>query len=140
MFQMAQNALPARVLTDFIEQWHVFARTRDRDLLDRLVADNAVMKSPAFYTPKESKPYLMAIADAALDVLKDFSYGAEWTHHDSVILEFEATVDGRKVKGIDRFRLNEAGRIMELEVLIRPLNGLSAVASEMRERLSSYDF
>ncbi len=134
---MSETMVTAEQVHQFIRNWHEFFHSRDPALLDSLVAENAVMKSPAFYGPKASKPYVIAIVDTAFDVFEDFHYVDEWIKYNSVILEFEARVGEHNIKGIDRFRLNVTGRIMELEVIIRPLNGLAAVAAAMRAKLEA---
>ena len=53
----------------------------------------------------------------------------------NVVLEFSAVVDGKQLKGIDMIRFDEQGRIVEFEVMIRPLNALQALGAEMGARL-----
>ena len=40
---------------------------------------------------------------------------------DTAVLEFETTVEGKYVNGVDIIRCNDAGRIVEFRVMIRPL-------------------
>ncbi|MNO82534.1 hypothetical protein D3C76_738130 [compost metagenome] len=55
-----------------------------------------------------------------------------------MILEFSARVGGKELKGIDMIRFNEQGRIVEFEVMVRPLSGLQALGEEMGRRLGAY--
>jgi hypothetical protein len=41
----------------------------------------------------------------------------------------------RSLKGIDMIRFNEAGKIVEFEVMVRPATGLQALAEAMSSRL-----
>jgi hypothetical protein len=56
----------------------------------------------------------------------------------SVVLEFSAMVGDKKLKGIDLIRFDEAGLIVEFEVMVRPLSGLQALGAEMGARLSQH--
>ena len=55
-----------------------------------------------------------------------------------MVLEFSAKVNGKQLKGIDMIRFDESGKIVEFEVMIRPLNALQALAAEMASRLAQY--
>jgi hypothetical protein len=53
----------------------------------------------------------------------------------NVILEFSAAVGDRELKGVDLIRFDEAGKITEFEVMVRPLSGLQALGTEMGKRI-----
>ncbi len=55
-----------------------------------------------------------------------------------MVLEFSARVGERELKGIDMIRFDEAGRIVDFEVMIRPMSGLAALGEEMGRRLAPY--
>jgi hypothetical protein len=119
----------------FITAWHAAIAARDINLLDGHIAEDAVFRSPAFWNPKSGKPVLLAVLWAAFDLLEDFTYTKEWVDGHEVLMEFDAKVGGKSVKGIDRFWLDDQGRITEMEVLVRPLNGLAALAQGMGRKL-----
>ena len=54
-----------------------------------------------------------------------------------MVLEFSARVGERGVKGIDFIRFDEDGQIVDFEVMMRPLNGVQAMAEEMGKRLGA---
>jgi hypothetical protein len=54
-----------------------------------------------------------------------------------VVLEFSARVGDKKIKGIDLVRFDEDGKIVEFEVMVRPLSGLQALGQAMGERLGA---
>ncbi|MEK1913643.1 MAG: nuclear transport factor 2 family protein, partial [Pseudomonas chlororaphis] len=47
-------------------------------------------------------------------------------------------VGERQIKGIDLIRFDEAGKIVEFEVMVRPMSGLQALGEEMAHRLAPY--
>jgi hypothetical protein len=51
------------------------------------------------------------------------------------VLEFETTVDGKYVNGVDIIRVNEAGKIVEFRVMIRPLQAINLVHQQMKDTL-----
>ncbi len=80
------------------------------------------------------------ILNTVAQVFTEFTYDRELTTDEglSVVLEFSARVNGKQLKGIDMIRFDEAGKIVEFEVMIRPLNALQALADEMAQRLAAY--
>jgi hypothetical protein len=53
----------------------------------------------------------------------DFHYVGQWLGKGSAVLEFEATVDGVYVDGIDMMAWNEDGKITSFKAMIRPFKG-----------------
>ena len=52
-----------------------------------------------------------------------------------MVLEFSARVGDKQLKGIDLIRFDSDGKIVEFEVMIRPLSGLTALAQAMAAKL-----
>ncbi len=124
---------------DPIARWHALAAARDASALDDLLADDAVFQSPAVHTPQAGKALTAAYLRAALAVLGNdsFRYLGEWRGERSAVLEFEATLDGMYVNGVDMIRWNEAGKITHFKVMVRPVKGLQALIGRMAERLKA---
>ena len=51
------------------------------------------------------------------------------------MLEFETTMDGKYVNGVDIIRCNAEGRIIEFRVMIRPLQAVELVHRRMAAAL-----
>ena len=64
-----------------------------------------------------------------------FRYTKKVLDGDTAVLEFETTIDGKYVNGVDIIRCNDAGRIIEFRVMIRPLQAVNAVHRQMGETL-----
>ncbi len=56
---------------------------------------------------------------------------------DTAILEFETTMVGKYVNGVDIIRCNDEGRIIEFRVMIRPLQAVNLVHEQMAAMLES---
>lgn len=122
---------------DFIARWRAWAVTHEAAGAAEFFADDARLMSPAFYGSKPSKDYAVAVVCNALAVFENFRYVGEWTSGRGVILEFEANVGEHKLRGIDRFVLDDQGLVTELEIMIRPLNALAEVAGRMKARFAA---
>jgi hypothetical protein len=144
------------MIEDVVEQWHRYLRGELAGGLDDLLDDDVVFYSPIVFTPQVGKAvttlYLQAAAVAlpgdaeagapgsALPGSGGFRYTKKVLDGDTAVLEFETTIDGRYVNGVDIIRCNEAGRIVEFRVMIRPLQAVDAVHRQMAatlERMSS---
>ena len=53
------------------------------------------------------------------------------------ILEFEKTIDGKYVNGVDIVTFNDEGKISEFKVMIRPLQAVNIIHMQMQNMLES---
>jgi hypothetical protein len=142
----------SQAIDQVIEKWHAHLRGQLPGGLDELLDDDVVFYSPIVYTPQEGKAvtklYLQAAgqtlpgdeakdggAAAADDKSGRFRYTKTVTSSDTAVLEFETTVDGKYVNGVDIMRCNDAGRIVEFRVMIRPLQAINLVHQQMAAML-----
>lgn len=121
-------------------RWHQMIASRDLSALPSLLDTKAVFRSPMAHTPYPGAPVVSTILNTVLQVFEDFRYHRELTSADglSVMLEFSARVGDKQLKGIDLIRFDEQGRIVDFEVMVRPLSGLQALGGEMGRRLAPY--
>jgi hypothetical protein len=129
---------PAAAAT--LAQWHGLMQNNDLSPLPELLHPQAVFRSPVAHKPYVGAPMVSLILNTVSKVFVDFAYHRELASADglSVVLEFSARVGERELKGIDMIRFDEAGKIVEFEVMIRPLSGLQALGEEMGRRLAPY--
>jgi hypothetical protein len=66
-----------------------------------------------------------------------FRYTKEVLAGDTAVLEFETTLGGTYVNGVDIIRVDDAGRIVEFRVMIRPLQAVDAVRRAMKAALEA---
>jgi len=134
-----------------IEKWHAHLRGQLPGGLDELLDDDVVFYSPIVYTPQEGKAITKLYLQAAGQTLPGdeatrgearsddkpgrFRYTKTVTSGDTAVLEFETTVDGKYVNGVDIMRCNDEGRIVEFRVMIRPLQAINLVHAQMKATL-----
>ena len=66
----------------------------------------------------------------------DFHYLHHWYSDRSAVLEFEATIDGVYVNGVDIIHWNDDDKIVSFKVMMRPFKGLQAIMPKMAELLA----
>jgi len=122
-----------------LETWHRMVRTGDASALPALVAEDAVFYSPVVHSPRQGRDQMVMYLGAAFKVVRNpsFRYVREIVGERDAMLEFETTMDGVQVNGVDIITWNEAGRIVEFKVMIRPLKGINIVHQKMLEALQA---
>lgn len=123
-----------------LEKWHHMIQAGNLSDLNDLLADEVVFRSPVAHKPYEGRQVVFFILSNVIQVFQDFTYHREFYTEDgeNVVLEFSANVSGKSLKGIDMIRFNEQGKIIDFEVMIRPMSGLAALAEQMGERISKF--
>jgi hypothetical protein len=122
---------------DAIQRWHHIAKQRDTQALDALLDDAVVFHSPVVHTPQVGKLITFKYLCAALQVLNNdsFTYINQWVGSHSAVLEFQSECEGILIDGIDIITWNEAGRIVEFKVMVRPLKAVNKLHELMGKLL-----
>jgi hypothetical protein len=120
--------------------WHEMVSLTDLGRLPTILDDGAVFRSPMAFKPYVSAAAVNLILNTVMKVFSHFEYHRQLVSDDglNVVLEFSAMVGDKQLKGIDMIRFDEAGKIVDFEVMIRPFNGLQALGAEMGARLAAY--
>lgn len=122
-----------------VEAWHQLVRTQNPAGLDTLLADDAVFLSPVVHTPQVGKALTKAYLSAAFSVFfnPSFRYVREIVGPADAMLEFETTIDGIVVNGVDILKWNAEGRIVEFKVMVRPLKAIQLIHARMAAMLAA---
>ena len=122
-----------------LDKWHQMVAAQDLGGLRAITHPEAVFRSPVAYKAYHSAEAVVLAVSTAASVFSDFAYHREAATADglSVVLEFSARVGDKGVKGIDFIRFDEDGLITDFEVMMRPMNGVQALAAEMGARLGA---
>ncbi|BCD87400.1 hypothetical protein PSm6_38070 [Pseudomonas solani] len=137
---MSLDARLSPAVAASLQRWHQFIASQDLSQLPELLHPQAVFRSPMAHTSYPGAQAVNLILNTVIKVFEDFAYHRELASADglSVVLEFSARVGGRELKGIDMIRFDEQGKIVDFEVMIRPMSGLAALGEEMGRRLAPY--
>lgn len=120
-------------------KWHKFVSEKDTQALSEALASDVLFRSPAIWKPKEGKATAMLYLSSAARVFEDFRYHRQFVGDNAVVLEFSARVAQLSIKGVDILQFNAEGQIVDFEVMVRPANGLQALAVAMAQQLASAD-
>ena len=137
-----------------IAKWHQHLRGELPGGLDELLHDDVVFYSPIVFTPQEGKAitklYLQAAGQtlpgttptvrrrgAAVGRGQRSATRSRCMSGDTAVLEFETSVEGKYVNGVDIIRCDDDGRIVEIRVMIRPLQAINLVHRQMGAMLES---
>ena len=138
-----------------IEKWHAYLRGELPGGLDGLLDDEVVFYSPIVFAPQKGKAITALYLRAATQTLpgdgpisvgldgepvnRGFRYTKSVLAGDTAVLEFETSVEGTYVNGVDIIRCNDEGRIIEFRVMIRPLQAVERVHRRMAAMLEGMD-
>ncbi len=124
-------------MRDTIEKWHEIVATNNIAALGEIVHADAVFRSPMAHTPYPSGMALIFALSNVLEVFENFTYHREFINEDerSAVLEFSASIGAKSLKGIDLIRFDADGKIIEFEVMVRPMSGLKALGEQMAPRM-----
>lgn len=138
-----------------LDAWHEFL-SGDRDALDRVLADDVVLHSPVLFKPVEGKElvqlYLTGasmtfVGEVASDPTRAPASEREWdgrfryvrtvVGERDAVLEFETTMAGKYVNGVDMITCDAEGRIVDFKVMVRPRQAVDAVRQLMSAALDT---
>jgi 2,4-dienoyl-CoA reductase (NADPH2) len=127
-------------VAESMAKWHAMIAEANLAELPSILHPKAVFRSPMAHTPYPSAQAVQLILGTVVKVFEDFSYHRELASADgkSVVLEFSAKVNGKELKGIDMIAFDDEGKIVDFEVMVRPMSGLQALGDEMAKRLAPY--
>ena len=123
-----------------LKLWHQMVEEKNLGELATILHPKAVFRSPMAHTPYPSAQAVQLILGNVIQVFENFKYHRELASADglSLVLEFSAQVNGKDLKGIDMVQFDAEGKIVDFEVMVRPMSGLQALGDEMGKRLAPY--
>ena len=137
---------------DCIAAWHLHLRGEHPGGLDDLLHDDVEFISPIVFTPQVGKEITKLYLNAAGGTIgggdksaeeraaekaegKGFRYTKEILAGHYAMLEFETTMAGKYVNGVDIITCDDDAKIIEFRVMIRPLQAVNLVHEQMKAML-----
>ena len=110
-----------------LAEWHALATAPDPERLAR----------PVVHTRQEGRQLVVAYLSAAAATLGQgqFRYVRELVDGRDAMLEFTCILDDIHVNGVDIIRFDEAGKIADFKVMIRPIKAVNKVWEMMAAQL-----
>jgi len=133
---MGENHALTPLAERTLEGWHRFVASGDRDLLASLLAEHIVFRSPFVQSPIPGRPATLLVLTTVVQIFENFRYHRTFVSGpNDAALEFSANIGKWQLKGIDLVKFNDAGEMIEFEVMIRPIKALAALGEEMGNRI-----
>ena len=133
---MSENHALAPLPQRTLDGWHRFVASGDQGLLASLLSEYIVFRSPFVQSPIPGRPATLLVLTTVAQIFENFTYHRTFIAgpHDAP-LEFAANIGKWQLKGIDLIKFNDAGEMIEFEVMIRPIKALAALGEEMGNRI-----
>jgi hypothetical protein len=133
---MSENHALAPLPQRTLDGWHRFVASGDRDPLASLLSEHIVFRSPLVQSPIPGRSATLLVLTTVVQIFENFRYHRSFIAgaHDAA-LEFSANIGKWQLRGIDLIKFNEAGEMIEFEVMVRPIKALAALGEEMGNRI-----
>jgi hypothetical protein len=133
---MGEISALAALLQRTLDGWHRFVGSGDHGLLASLLSEHIVFRSPFVQSPIPGREATLLVLTTVVQIFENFRYHRSFIagSHDAA-LEFSANIGKWQLKGIDLIKFNEAGEMVEFEVMVRPIKALQALGDEMGNRI-----
>jgi hypothetical protein len=130
-----------------IERWHQHLRGDLPGGLDAMLHEDCVFLSPIVFTPQKGREITKLYLGAAGNTLGgddsgngeagggSFGYSKTILQGNHAMLEFETSIDGKYVNGVDIITCDDDAMITEFRVMIRPLQAINLVHQQMKDML-----
>lgn len=123
-------------MSNSLDKWHQFVASQNPAVLAEIVDEHCVFLSPVVHSPQRGRDLTIMYLTGAMHVLQGgFHYQKEVVDSKHAVLEFVCEIDGLTVNGVDIITFNDAGRIIEFKVMLRPLKAINLVHEKMGQML-----
>jgi hypothetical protein len=122
-----------------LAKWHNYMKSHDVSALRELLHPDAVFESPVVHTPQRGHDITFKYLASAEKVLggPGFKYVGEWHSANGAVLEFENTIEGITINGVDIITFSDDGeQITHFKVMVRPLKAINLLHRLMGEQLA----
>ncbi|MCC8964764.1 nuclear transport factor 2 family protein [Bradyrhizobium sp. Pear76] len=120
-----------------LQEWHRIVLTRDWEQLLALLVEDVTYHNPAQFEPYRGKDALVGVLRLVFGIFADFEYHRIFSREDGYALEFSARVGDDRLFGVDLVNFNEAGKMTDLVVMLRPAAVVARLGEEAARRMAA---
>lgn len=113
-----------------LDDWQRIFKTLDLDKLPDLLADDVTYTNPVDAMTLRGRRALVDSMRLSFSIFENFEYAREFSGEDGHVLEFCGSVGNVAFTGVDIMRFDDAGKISDLVVMIRPVAALVKIGQE----------
>ena len=125
----------------FLDEWHKIVANRDLAGVHATLHPDVTMGPPPYWQKFEGRDAVAHLLGIIISTIEDFTYHREWCEGRELALEFTGHVGEMDLQGIDLITLDGDNRLVNLDVLMRPMNAVAKlqeiVAPQMMEFLKA---
>ena len=107
-----------------LDAWQRIFLQRDWDALPKLLADDVTFHPPVDAMPLRGKKAFVDSLRQSFGIFENFEYAREFVGDEGHVLEFRGSVGDAAFTGIDIIRLDGAGKVTDLVVMLRPMSAM----------------
>ena len=122
----------------FLTEWHRIVAERDLDALANVLADDVAIGAPPYWQKLRGRDLVAHLLGRIVHTIEGFTYHREWISDRELALEFTGHVGDHQLQGIDLITLDAHGRIANLDVLMRPINAVTALRDVIAPQMADY--
>lgn len=141
-------------ITGCMDRWHQHLKGQLEGGLDAILHEDVVFLSPIVFSPQKGRDLTKLYLNAAGGTLGGddepggtlklddepatdgkFRYTKKILQGNHAMLEFETSIEGKYVNGVDIITCDDDGMITEFKVMVRPLQAINLVHAQMKAML-----
>ena len=103
-----------------------------------MLAADVTLGAPPYWSKLAGRDLVQHLLGLIVHTVEGFTYHREWRDGRELALEFRGRVGEIELQGIDLITPDAEGRIQNLDVLMRPLNGIVALRDRIAPRMAEY--
>ncbi len=124
--------------SEFLERWHRIVENRDLDALEAILAEAPSLGAPPYWQKLTGRDVVHHLLGIIIETIEGFTYHREWINERELALEFTGKVAGMDLQGIDLITIDEAGQLVNIDVMIRPINAVTALMERVTPRMTEF--
>jgi hypothetical protein len=124
--------------SEFLERWHRIVVARDLDSLSEILAAAPTLGAPPYWQRLAGRDVVHHLLGIIIETIEEFTYHREWVDERELALEFTGKVAGMDLQGIDLISIDRAGRLVNIDVMIRPINAVEALMERVTPRMTEF--
>jgi hypothetical protein len=103
-----------------------------------VLCEDVSLGAPPYWQKLRGREIVHHLLGLIVQTIEGFTYRREWRSGHELALEFTGRVGELELQGIDLLSLDEAMRVRNLDVMIRPLNAVVALRESIAPRMAAF--
>lgn len=120
-------------MADLIKRWKTLFESEELPAVREMLADDINMHSPMMHNAQRGVDLVAAYIVSAHEIYSrwNFDYVRCFQNGNEICMEFEGTIDGTLINGVDLIRWNDEDKIDDFKIIVRPAEGLKKLGEVM---------